>query len=92
MYVDTLSMQTCVHNYIYMYVHTLTHVLSVSDLHWISTFAFAVVYTPQSPAEAMPSHVFLEISVMPLINKHVRTYMCVYAVCDVHSSMSNSTT
>jgi nuclear pore complex protein Nup214 len=33
----------------------------VTDLYWLSTFQFAVVYTPQFPANSTPSFVFLSV-------------------------------
>ena len=35
----------------------------VSDLYWVSTHVFAVVYTPRSPTDNTPSLVFMFTSV-----------------------------
>ena len=52
--------------------HPLTpsppHPGTVTDLHWLSSFLFAVVYTPQAPANSAPSFVFLSVPVSDCFN------------------------
>lgn len=47
------------------------HPGTVTDLHWLSSFLFAVVYTPQSPANSAPSFVFLSVPVSDCCNRPI---------------------
>ena len=42
----------------------------VSDLYWVSTHVFAVVYTPRSPTDNTPSLIFIFTSVSSLSDRH----------------------